>query len=80
MLTKILLGISGGIAAYKSAELTRRLIEQGADLQFISTEITSASPYAANVTADASTDTFTYTVTDGTATSAPATSAGVTSQ
>lgn len=28
---KILLGISGGIAAYKCAELTRRLIERGAD-------------------------------------------------
>lgn len=34
---KILLGISGGIAAYKSAELTRRLIEQGADLRVVMT-------------------------------------------
>ncbi|MCE7628290.1 bifunctional 4'-phosphopantothenoylcysteine decarboxylase/phosphopantothenoylcysteine synthetase, partial [Vibrio fluvialis] len=35
---KILLGISGGIAAYKCAELTRRLIERGADVQVVMTK------------------------------------------
>ncbi|MGF1754349.1 bifunctional phosphopantothenoylcysteine decarboxylase/phosphopantothenate--cysteine ligase CoaBC [Vibrio makurazakiensis] len=34
---KILLGISGGIAAYKCAELTRRLIERGAQVQIVMT-------------------------------------------
>ncbi|MFS1895263.1 bifunctional phosphopantothenoylcysteine decarboxylase/phosphopantothenate--cysteine ligase CoaBC [Vibrio lentus] len=34
---KILLGISGGIAAYKCAELTRRLIEHGAQVQVVMT-------------------------------------------
>jgi phosphopantothenoylcysteine decarboxylase/phosphopantothenate--cysteine ligase len=34
---KILLGISGGIAAYKCAELTRRLKDQGADVRIIMT-------------------------------------------
>ncbi|WP_028864638.1 bifunctional phosphopantothenoylcysteine decarboxylase/phosphopantothenate--cysteine ligase CoaBC [Psychromonas aquimarina] len=33
----ILLGISGGIAAYKCAELTRRLKEQGADVRIVMT-------------------------------------------
>jgi phosphopantothenoylcysteine decarboxylase/phosphopantothenate--cysteine ligase len=35
---KILLGVSGGIAAYKSAELTRRLKEQGADVRIVMTK------------------------------------------
>lgn len=34
---KILLGISGGIAAYKCAELTRRLSERGAEVQVVMT-------------------------------------------
>ena len=33
----ILLGISGGIAAYKAAELTRRLKDQGADVRIVMT-------------------------------------------
>ena len=33
----ILLGVSGGIAAYKSAELTRRLIDQGAEVRVVMT-------------------------------------------
>jgi phosphopantothenoylcysteine decarboxylase / phosphopantothenate---cysteine ligase len=33
----IILGITGGIAAYKSAELTRRLIERGAEVQVVMT-------------------------------------------
>ncbi|KIP78752.1 phosphopantothenoylcysteine decarboxylase [Vibrio harveyi] len=35
---KVLLGISGGIAAYKCAELTRRLIERGAQVQVVMTK------------------------------------------
>ncbi|MEJ2764474.1 bifunctional phosphopantothenoylcysteine decarboxylase/phosphopantothenate--cysteine ligase CoaBC [Photobacterium sp. MCCC 1A19761] len=35
---KILLGISGGIAAYKCAELTRRLIERGAEVRVVMTK------------------------------------------
>ncbi|PWI33082.1 bifunctional phosphopantothenoylcysteine decarboxylase/phosphopantothenate--cysteine ligase CoaBC [Vibrio albus] len=34
----ILLGISGGIAAYKCAELTRRLMERGAEVHIVMTE------------------------------------------
>ena len=34
---KILLGVSGGIAAYKSADLTRRLKEAGAEVQVVMT-------------------------------------------
>jgi phosphopantothenoylcysteine decarboxylase/phosphopantothenate--cysteine ligase len=35
---KVLLGVTGGIAAYKSAELVRRLREQGAEVQVVMTE------------------------------------------
>ncbi|MGZ8197143.1 MAG: bifunctional phosphopantothenoylcysteine decarboxylase/phosphopantothenate--cysteine ligase CoaBC [Burkholderiales bacterium] len=35
---KILLGITGGIAAYKSAELVRRLSERGSDVHVVMTE------------------------------------------
>jgi len=34
---KILLGVTGGIAAYKAAELTRQLIKQGADVRVVMT-------------------------------------------
>jgi phosphopantothenoylcysteine decarboxylase/phosphopantothenate--cysteine ligase len=34
---RILLGVSGGIAAYKSAELVRRLVERGAQVQVVMT-------------------------------------------
>lgn len=34
---KILLGVCGGIAAYKSAELTRRLMDQGAQVRVVMT-------------------------------------------
>jgi phosphopantothenoylcysteine decarboxylase / phosphopantothenate---cysteine ligase len=34
---RIVLGVTGGIAAYKSAELTRRLKERGADVQVVMT-------------------------------------------
>ncbi|NDH09884.1 MAG: bifunctional 4'-phosphopantothenoylcysteine decarboxylase/phosphopantothenoylcysteine synthetase, partial [Gammaproteobacteria bacterium] len=42
---KILLGICGGIAAYKTAELVRLLIEAGAEVQVVMTE--SASDFIA---------------------------------
>tara|TARA_R110002072_G_scaffold1369_9_gene11393 strand:- start:1182 stop:2375 length:1194 start_codon:yes stop_codon:yes gene_type:complete len=35
---RILLGITGGIAAYKAAELTRRLQDQGADVRVVMTK------------------------------------------
>src|SRR5258705_6761462 len=35
---RILLGVTGGIAAYKSAELVRRLKEIGADVQVVMTQ------------------------------------------
>jgi phosphopantothenoylcysteine decarboxylase/phosphopantothenate--cysteine ligase len=35
---KVLLGVTGGIAAYKSAELVRRLREHGAEVQVVMTE------------------------------------------
>lgn len=35
---KIVLGITGGIAAYKSAELTREFVKRGADVKVIMTE------------------------------------------
>ncbi|MEX2488182.1 MAG: bifunctional phosphopantothenoylcysteine decarboxylase/phosphopantothenate--cysteine ligase CoaBC [Pseudomonadales bacterium] len=34
---RVLLGVTGGIAAYKSAELTRRLQDQGADVRVVMT-------------------------------------------
>ena len=34
---RILLGITGGIAAYKSAELTRRLRDHGAEVRVVMT-------------------------------------------
>ena len=34
---RVLLGVTGGIAAYKSADLTRRLKERGADVQVVMT-------------------------------------------
>ncbi len=36
--TRILLGVTGGIAAYKSPELVRRLMERGAEVQVVMTE------------------------------------------
>ncbi|GAA6204967.1 bifunctional phosphopantothenoylcysteine decarboxylase/phosphopantothenate--cysteine ligase CoaBC [Thalassotalea sp. SU-HH00458] len=39
---KIVLGITGGIAAYKMPELVRRLIEQGADVRVVMTESAKA--------------------------------------
>src|SRR5689334_20723702 len=35
---RILLGVTGGIAAYKAADLTRRLMEAGAEVQVVMTE------------------------------------------
>ena len=33
----IVIGITGGIAAYKTADLTRRLLEAGADIRIVMT-------------------------------------------
>ena len=35
---RLLLGLSGGIAAYKAAELTRLLVQEGADVQVVMTQ------------------------------------------
>ena len=37
MSKRILLGVTGGIAAYKSPDLVRRLIERGAEVQVVMT-------------------------------------------
>ena len=34
---RILLGVTGGIAAYKSPDVVRRLIERGAEVQVVMT-------------------------------------------
>ena len=39
---RILIGVTGGIAAYKSAELVRRLRERGAEVQVVMTEAATA--------------------------------------
>src|SRR5271165_6092518 len=36
--TRILLGVTGGIAAYKSPDLVRRLMERGAEVQVVMTK------------------------------------------
>jgi phosphopantothenoylcysteine decarboxylase/phosphopantothenate--cysteine ligase len=41
-LTRILLGVSGGIAAYKSVELVRRLRERGSEVQVVMTAAAQA--------------------------------------
>ena len=45
---KILLGVTGGIAAYKSPDLVRRLIERGADVQVVMSR--SAQQFVAPLT------------------------------
>jgi phosphopantothenoylcysteine decarboxylase/phosphopantothenate--cysteine ligase len=35
---RILLGVTGGVAAYKAAELTRLLVKTGADVRVVMTE------------------------------------------
>ena len=44
----IVIGITGGIAAYKSADLTRRLIEAGADVRVVMT--TAATEFVTAMT------------------------------
>jgi phosphopantothenoylcysteine decarboxylase/phosphopantothenate--cysteine ligase len=56
---KIILGISGGIAAYKSAELARLLIQEGADVQVVMTE--AAQQFVTPVTMQALTGNPVYT-------------------
>src|SRR5216110_928047 len=45
---RILLGVTGGIAAYKSADLVRRLLERGAEVQVVMTA--SASKFVLPLT------------------------------
>lgn len=45
---RILLGVTGGIAAYKSPELVRRLVERGADVQVVMTR--SATNFVSPIT------------------------------
>ena len=56
---KIVLGISGGIAAYKSAELARMLIQEGASVQVVMTE--AAQQFVTPVTMQALTGNPVYT-------------------
>ena len=51
---KILIGISGGIAAYKSAYLVRLLIKAGAEVQVVMTQ--SATKFITPLTFEALTD------------------------
>jgi phosphopantothenoylcysteine decarboxylase / phosphopantothenate---cysteine ligase len=46
--TRVLLGVTGGIAAYKSPDLVRRLIERGADVQVVMT--TAAQKFVSAMT------------------------------
>ncbi|MFZ4063194.1 MAG: bifunctional phosphopantothenoylcysteine decarboxylase/phosphopantothenate--cysteine ligase CoaBC [Polynucleobacter sp.] len=56
---KIVLGISGGIAAYKSAELARLLIQEGASVQVVMTK--AAQQFVTPVTMQALTGNPVYT-------------------
>lgn len=56
---KIVLGISGGIAAYKSAELARLLIQEGASVQVVMTQ--AAQQFVTPVTMQALTGNPVYT-------------------
>jgi phosphopantothenoylcysteine decarboxylase/phosphopantothenate--cysteine ligase len=56
---KIVLGISGGIAAYKSAELARALIQEGAEVQVIMTE--AAQQFITPITMQALTGKLVFT-------------------
>jgi phosphopantothenoylcysteine decarboxylase/phosphopantothenate--cysteine ligase len=56
---KIVLGISGGIAAYKSAELARLLMQEGASVQVVMTD--AAAQFITSVTMQALTGNPVYT-------------------
>ncbi len=59
---QILLGITGGIAAYKSADLVRRLIEQQADVQVVMTD--TATKFITPLTLEALSGKSVYVVQD----------------
>jgi len=59
---QILLGITGGIAAYKSADLVRRLIEQQAEVQVVMTEM--ATKFITPLTLEALSGKSVYVVED----------------
>ena len=46
---RVLLGVTGGIAAYKSAELVRRLQDQGADIRVVMTRGAAEFPGAGDL-------------------------------
>jgi phosphopantothenoylcysteine decarboxylase/phosphopantothenate--cysteine ligase len=56
---KIVLGISGGIAAYKSAELARALIQEGAEVKVVMTE--AAQQFITPITMQALTGKLVFT-------------------
>ena len=56
---KIILGISGGIAAYKTPELARQLVQEGASVQVVMTE--AATQFVTPVTMQALTGNPVYT-------------------
>ena len=56
---KIVLGISGGIAAYKTPELARQLMQEGATVQVVMTE--AAGQFVTAVTMQALTGNPVYT-------------------
>ena len=56
---KIVLGISGGIAAYKSAELARALIQEGAEVQVVMTQ--AAQQFITPITMQALTGKLVFT-------------------
>ena len=56
---RILLGVTGGIAAYKAAELCRLFVKAGADVQVAMTE--SASRFVTSVTLQALSGKTVYT-------------------
>mgnify|MGYP000211900902 FL=1 len=56
---KIVLGISGGIAVYKSAELARALIQEGAEVQVVMTE--AAQQFITPITMQALTGKLVFT-------------------
>jgi len=56
---KIVLGISGGIAAYKTPELARQLMQEGASVQVVMTE--AATQFVTPVTMQALTDNPVFT-------------------
>ncbi|MDU5949062.1 MAG: flavoprotein, partial [Paenibacillus macerans] len=56
---KILLGVTGGIAAFKAASLTSKLVKEGAEVRVIMTR--SATKFITELTLQALSKNFVYT-------------------